>query len=182
MSYYCLPSWDIFASVSIVVTALAVDCNVGTLNLATIFIKVKVLAIDDLFACYGIAICSEVCPDVRLDLSKAISYRLTVVFVIVLVTTTDLNGLAFVLDTILVKVVFLAIDSPLAFKSLTFSIEIRPLVWCNFSKATCYKSSTVSIILISLTIFDNSFPLDLDTIFIKVLKVSMISTNLADSQ
>ncbi|MFR3960180.1 MAG: hypothetical protein ACLTZB_04530 [Streptococcus salivarius] len=43
---------------------------------------------------------------------------MTVVFVIVLVTTTDLNGFALVLDTILVKVVFLAIDSPLAFKGL----------------------------------------------------------------
>ena len=140
------------------------------------------LAIDDLFACYGITICSEVSPDVRLDLSKAVGYRLTVVFVIVLVTTADLNGLAFVLDTIFVKVVFLAIDSPLAFKGLAISIEVRPLVWCNLSKAACYKSSTVGIIVISLTILDNSFPLNLDTIFIKVLKVSMISTNLADSQ
>ena len=140
------------------------------------------LAIDDLFACYGITICSEVSPDVRLDLSKAVGYRLTVVFVIVLVTTADLNGLAFVLDTIFVKVVFLAIDSPLAFKGLAISIEVRPLVWCNLSKAACDKSSTVGIIVISLTIFDNSFPLNLDTIFIKVLKVSMISTNLADSQ
>ena len=139
------------------------------------------LAIDDLFPCHSITICSKVSPDVRLDLSEAVGYRLAIVFVIVLVTTADLNGLALVLDPILVKVVFLAIDSPIAFKGLTFSIEIRPLVWCNLSKATCYKSSTVSIIVISLTIFDNSFSLDLDTIFIKVLKVSMISTNLADS-
>ena len=99
------------------------------------------LAIDNLFACYGITICSEVSPDVRLDLSKAVGYRLTVVFVIVLVTTADLNGLAFVLDTIFVKVVFLAIDSPLAFKGLAISIEVRPLVWCNLSKAACDKSS-----------------------------------------
>ena len=33
--YYCLSSWDIFASVSIVVTALAIDCDVGSFNLAT---------------------------------------------------------------------------------------------------------------------------------------------------
>ena len=145
-------------------------------------VKVKVLAIDDLFTCYGIAISSEISPDVRLDLSEAVGYRLTIVFVIVLVTTTDLNGFALVLDTILVKVVFLAIDSPLAFKGLAISIEVRPLVWCNLSKAACYKSSTVGIIVISLTIFNNGFTLDLDTIFIKVLKVSMISTNLADSQ
>lgn len=35
MGYYCLSSWDIFTSVGIVVTALAVDCDVGTFNLAT---------------------------------------------------------------------------------------------------------------------------------------------------
>ena len=35
MSSYCLSSWDIFASVGIVVTALTVNCDVGTLNLAT---------------------------------------------------------------------------------------------------------------------------------------------------
>ena len=140
------------------------------------------LAIDDLFARYGISVCSEISPDVRLDLSKAVDYRLTVVFVIVLVTTTDLNGLALVLDTILVKVVFTTIDSPLAFKGLAFCVEVSPLVWCNLSKATCYKSPTISIVVISVTIFDDSLTLDLDTIFIKVLKVSMISTNLADSQ
>ena len=128
------------------------------------------LAIDDLFARYGISVCSEISPDVRLDLSKAVGYRLTVVFVIVLVTTTDLNGLALVLDTILVKVVFLAIDRPLAFEGLTFRVEVSPLVWCNLSKAACYKCSTLGIIVISLTIFDNSFPFDLDTIFIKVLR------------
>ena len=33
--YYCLSAWDIFASVGIVVTALAIDCDVGTFNLAT---------------------------------------------------------------------------------------------------------------------------------------------------
>ena len=140
------------------------------------------LAIDDLFARYGISVCSEISPDVRLDLSKAVGYRLTVVFVIVLVTTTDLNSFALVLDTILVKVVFLAINRPLAFEGLTFSVEVSPLIWCNLSKATCYKSPTISIIVISVTIFDDSLTLDLDTIFIKVFEVATVCTNLADSQ
>lgn len=35
MSSYCLSSWDIFASVSIVITALTVNCDVGTFNLTT---------------------------------------------------------------------------------------------------------------------------------------------------
>lgn len=35
MGYYCLSSWDIFTSVGIVVTTLAIDCDVGTFNLAT---------------------------------------------------------------------------------------------------------------------------------------------------
>ena len=140
------------------------------------------LAIDDLFTRYSISVCSEVSPDVWLNLSKAVGYRLTVVFVIVLVTTADLNGLAFVLDTIFVKVVFLAIDSPLAFKGLAISIEVRPLVWCNLSKAACDKGSTIGIIVISLTIFDNGFTFYLDTIFIEVFEVATVCTNLTDSQ
>ena len=115
-------------------------------------------------------------------MSKAISYRLTVVFVIVLVTTTDLNGLAFVLDTIFVKVVFAAIDCPLAFEGLAFSVEVSPLIWCNLGKAACDKGSTIGIIVISLTIFDNGFTFDLDTIFVKVFEVATVCTNLTDSQ
>ena len=104
------------------------------------------------------------------------------IFVIVFVTTTDLNSLAFVLDTIFVKVVFLTIDRPLAFKGLAISVEVSPLIWCNLSKAACYKSSTIGIIVISLTVFDNRFTLDLDTIFIEIFEVATVCTNLTDSQ
>ena len=140
------------------------------------------LTIDDLLPCHGITICSEVGPNVWLNLSKAVGYRLTIVFVIVLVTTTDLNGLALVLDTIFVKVVFTAIDCPLAFEGLAFCVEVSPLIWCNLSKATCYKSPTIGIIVISVTIFNDSLSLDLDTIFIKVLEVTTVCTNLSNSQ
>ena len=40
LGYYCLSAWEIFASVGIVVATLAIDCDVGTFNLATIFLEV----------------------------------------------------------------------------------------------------------------------------------------------
>ncbi len=115
--------------------------------------------------CHGIAICSEISPDVRLDLSEAVSYSWPSFSSSSTCNDLTLTALPLYWHHFRQQYSATMVHLPLrAWPSVQFidSVQSR--------QAACDKGSTIGIIVISLTIFDNGFTLILIPFFVSNLR------------